>query len=143
MPELVPVYRQILSGTASTAPKSLITVGRIALMGVGQLGATTVMVWSTRSSAAWTRFWAWATLTAGAKMLFVCIGFARAGRGVERWTLIASLVTVALFLAASAGWWWRGELSNAPSLGTQAKLWLALSFALWAALALAPRFAAA
>ena len=48
---------------APIGAKSFLTVGRIFLMGVGQLGAATVMVLASRGSAPWERFWRWLALS--------------------------------------------------------------------------------
>lgn len=73
MPQAVVLYRPPWNDAPIMGAKSPFTVGRIVLMGVGQLGAATAMVFVARGSAPWGRFWRWLGLTAGLKTLLECL----------------------------------------------------------------------
>src|SRR5262245_17488682 len=71
LPDVLPLYRIPTSDAPVLGPKTPFTVGRIAAMGVGQIGATTVMAWASRACRGWRPFWIGATVAAGVKMFFV------------------------------------------------------------------------
>lgn len=129
--------------TATIGPKSLLTVGRIAMMGVGQLGAATAMVFASRDAAPWERFWSWLGLVAGVKTLLECAALTMPqGSGAEHALNLSTIGVVAVFLLTAAWWWRRGDLRTPPRLEGSFRTWLVASLALWALFALAPRFVA-
>src|SRR6187402_3543934 len=73
IPGAVVLYRSPWAGAPTIGAKSLLSVGRIVMMGIGQLGAATVMVLASRGSANWERFWRWLGLVAGMKTLLECV----------------------------------------------------------------------
>lgn len=141
IPAVVVLYRPPWADAPTIGPKSLLTVGRIALMGVGQLGAATAMVLASRGSASWGRFWSWLGLVAGGKTLLECVGLLMPHESLAEQTLpLATLALVGLF-ALRAAWWWRcGDLRAHPPLTDGPRTWLLASLALWAVFALAPRW---
>lgn len=141
IPEVVVLYRPPGADTPTVGPKSLLTVGRIVLMGVGQLGAATVMVFASRGDASWERFWRWLGLVASAKTLLECASLlVPHGSAIEMALTWSTLAVVGLFLLRAVGWWRRGGLRAHPPLTAGPRMWLFASLALWAVFALAPRW---
>lgn len=143
MPGAVVVYRSPWADAPTIGAKSFLTVGRIVLMGVGQLGAATVMVLASRGSAPWARFWRWLGLLAGAKTLLECVALLMShGSPAEKALTLCTFAAVAVFAVSSVWWWRRGDLRAPPSLTGGPLNWLLASLALWAAFAIAPRLLA-
>lgn len=141
LPEHIPLYRVPWTGAALLAPRSIVSVGRIAAMGLAQLGATTAMAASARGAEGWERFWGWAAVAAGAKTLAECLGlFAPPATAAERVAFVAAAAPVALFLLAAVRWWRREALRAPPRLHGRPALGLSVALVLWAASAVAPRF---
>ena len=141
LPESVVIYRPPWADAPTTGPKSFLTVARLALMGVGQLGAATAMVFATRGSAQWERFWRWLGLAAGVKTALECVALVvPAELGLDRAFTLATFAVVATFLVMAARWWRRAELRERPRLAGVPRLWLVASLGLWAVFAIAPRF---
>ncbi len=130
MPQHLLAYRSLVGQASRTVPKSPMMVARIALMGVAQLGAITAMAYSARNSGGWLRFWTYAAITAGAKTLFQCFGFAQEPE-VDRTFFIATLLVVATFLAVAYALYKRHALKSPPPLGRE-RIWLGASLATWA-----------
>lgn len=144
IPDEVVLYRPPGAEVPLTAPKSPFSVGRLALMGVGQLGAATAMVLATRSAAAWQRFWLGVALVAGAKTLLECASLLAAPGGVlARILTILTFAAVAVFVLVAVRWWRRGGLGPHPAVGKAPRLVLIAALALWAACAFAPLVSAA
>lgn len=141
LPESVVLYRPPWADAPTTGSKSFLTVGRIALMGVGQLGAATAMVFATRGSERWERFWRWLGVVAGVKTALECASLV-APTEVERVFTLATIIAVAAFVVMAALWWRRGELRAHPRLAGAPRLGLIASLCLWATFAIAPRFLA-
>jgi len=139
LPVAVIVYRPLWADAPTTGTRSFLTVGRIALMGVGQLGAATAMVFASRASFPWQRFWSWLGLVAGVKTLLECMTLMLPdGSGLEM-LLTLSVFSVVGAFAVSAVWWWRrGYLRAHPALTRGPLFWLLGSIALWAAFAMVP-----
>ena len=140
IPGTVVVYRLPWADAPSIGPKSFFTVGRVVLMGVGQLGAATVMVAASRGSVPWGRFWRWLGLVAGAKTLLECVGlltphWSPAGQALT----VSTFVLVGAFASSSLWWWRRGELRSHPPLTAGLLVGLLACLGLWAAFAIAPR----
>lgn len=109
-------------------------------MRVGQLGAATAMVFATRSAEPWHRFWRWLSVVAGAKtvLAYVSLGAPQEFGGV---LTLLTIGVVAVFVVVAARWWRRGELREPPSLAGAPRFGLVASLGLWAAFAVAPRYA--
>lgn len=143
IPEFVVLYRLPWADAPLVGPKSVLSVGRIVLMGVGQLGAATAMVLASRGSAPWGRFWRWLGFVAGVKTLLECVGFLMPqGSLAEQALTLATLAAVGLFMLRAALWWRRGELPDRPPLEGRARPLLFGFLALWAVSAIAPRLLA-
>jgi hypothetical protein len=141
MPDSIVLYRPPCADNPTLGPKSVVTVGRIAWMGVGQLGAATAMCVASRGSAGWERFWCWLGLTAGAKTLLESVSFVLREESATQRAAIGSTFAVVFAFALTASWWWgRGELRAHPQLTGFPRIWLAASLALWAVCAIAPCF---
>jgi hypothetical protein len=140
IPEAVVLYRPPWAGAPTTGPKSFLNVGRIALMGVGQLGAATAMVFTSRTSAPWGRFWRWLGLVAGVKTLLECVDLlVPQGSPAERALTLSVFAVVGLFALGAVWWWRRGDLRAHPPVHAASRTWLLISLAFWAVFALAPR----
>jgi hypothetical protein len=138
LPSEVILYRSPW-GTAK-GPKSWLTVGRIALMGAGQLGAATAIVVDARSSTFWRPFWCCLALVAGVKTLLECLSMtATPGTTVEHALFISTLLLIGLFVLSAARWWRRGPRDPHPPLTPAGQLALYASLGIWALFALAPR----
>lgn len=143
IPGAVVLYRPPWADAPTIGAKSFLTVGRIALMGVGQLGAATVMVLSSRGSAPWERFWRWLGLVAGVKTLLECVALLMPhGSPAEQALTLSTFAAVGLFALRSVWWWRRGDLRAHPALTGGPLIWLLASLALWAVFAIAPRLLA-
>ncbi|RYZ06413.1 MAG: hypothetical protein EOO73_15660 [Myxococcales bacterium] len=141
IPERVVLYRAPWAEAPMTGSKSLLTVGRIALMGVGQLGAVTAMVLGARGSERWERFWRWLGLAAGVKTGLECAQLVTPSEsGLNQAFTGATLAVVAAFLVMAARWWRRGDLEAHPAPAGAPRAWLIASLGLWAVFAIAPRF---
>lgn len=124
-------------------PRSALSVGRIAAMGIGQLGAATAMVFAARGADTWARFWRWLGLVAGVKTLLECVAFLMPqGSTLERALSSSTVAVVGLFVLSAARWWRRGELRSHPTPTRGPRIWLGASLALWGLSAVAPRFLA-
>ncbi len=140
MPGSVVLYRPPWADAPTMGAKSFLTVGRIVFMGVGQLGAATVMVLASRGSAPWERFWRWLGLVAGVKTLLECVALLMLhGSPAEQALTLSTFAAAGVFAVRSAWWWRRGDLRAHPSLSTGPLIWLLTSLALWAVFAIAPR----
>lgn len=140
MPGAVVIYRPPWADAPTMGAKSFLTVGRIVLMGVGQLGAATVMVLASRGSAPWEWFWRWLGLVAGVKTLLECVALLMPhGSPAEQAVTLSTFAAVGVFVVRSAWWWRRGDLRAHPSLSAGPLICLLASLALWAVFALAPR----
>jgi hypothetical protein len=141
IPERVVLYRAPWAEAPMTGSKSWLTVGRIALMGVGQLGAATAMVFGARGSERWERFWRWLGLTASVKTGLECASLVTPSEpGLDHAFTWATIAVVAAFLVMAARWWRRGDLEAHPALAGAPRAWLIASLGLWAVFAIAPRF---
>lgn len=141
LPGTVVLYRPPWADVPTTGPKSFLTVARIALMGVGQLGAATAMAFATRGSSCWERFWRWLGLVAGVKTALECVSLV-APASLDRAFTLVTLVVVAAFVVMAARWWRSGGLRDHPRLVGLPRVWLFASLGLWAVFAIAPRFLA-
>jgi len=139
IPAEVVLYRPPGTEAPLTAPKSLLTVGRIAFMGAGQLGAATALVAAARESSGWRRFWLGLGVVAATKTLLECIGFvATPESATERALTIATFAVVGLFIVSALGAWRRRKLGPHPLLAGTPRFALLVSVAFWAAFALGP-----
>ena len=135
LPELVPVYQPPWADAPTLGAKTPFTVARLATMGLGQVGAATVMAISSWRANAWRRLWTWAVVVAGAKTLLECVGLSS---DFDRGALVLTAILVAAFAAAVVTWWRRGELANAPTIGPRGLVGVATFLALWAVSAALP-----
>jgi hypothetical protein len=139
MPSLVPGYRMAFH-EATWLPKSFLSVGRIAAMGAGQVGAATAMAHATRASDRWRRLWQWCAVTAGAKTFIECIGFAARDPRVDAATFVATaLIAVGAVVAALIAW---RRLGAPPPVTSRARVAVTVSLLLWGGLAVLPRLMA-
>jgi hypothetical protein len=143
IPDPLPVYRSLLGEPIVLAHKTPITVFRLPAMGVGQLGAATVMSVEARQAhaAGWSCFWRAAALTAGAKTLVEC-GALLAPPAANLALTLATYAVVMSFLLAAAVLWRRGVLSGVPRLRPGAWSILVASLGLWLGGAISPRWLA-
>ena len=143
MPGAVVLYRPPWADAPTIGAKSFLTVGRIVLMGVGQLGAATAMVFASRASAPWERFWRWLGLVAGVKTLLECVAFLTPrGSPAEQALTLSTFAAVGFFVLRSVWWWRRGDLRAHPRLTGGPLIWLLASLAFWAVFAIAPQWLA-
>ena len=138
LPDFVPLYRPPWADAPILGPKTPLTVARFATMGLGQVGAATVMAISSWRAAAWRTFWTWAAAIAGAKTLLECIGLSS---DFAQGALILTWLVVAAFTIAAIVWWRRGELARAPSIGARGIVGVAFFLLLWLASAALPLLA--
>jgi hypothetical protein len=139
LPDTVPLYRPPWSDAPTVGPRTPLTVGRLVTMGLGQVGAATVMAAATWRAEGWRRLWTWAVVVAGAKTLFECSGLAFPG--VDGTALALTVLVVGAFGVAAIAERRRGALGPAPALGWRLAAGLVLSLALWAVSAVAPLLA--
>jgi hypothetical protein len=143
LPDLVPVYRS-MGGVAHSLPKSPFTVGRIACMGVGQLGlATTLRREAIRVGAGgWERFWRLAGLAAAGKTVAESAQLASFGaawaQAVDAMFTLATVAPVLAFLTLAAGLWRRRELEKMPALSASGWAGVVFFAAIWLACAITP-----
>jgi hypothetical protein len=144
IPSEVVLYRAPWADAPRVGPKSFLSVGRIVLMGVGQVGAATAMVVVSRGSVGWERCWRWLGVVAAGKTLFECLGLLMPrGSLIEQTLTLSTLGAVGLF-ALMVGWWWqRGDLRSHPPLTRRPRVWLLASLVVWALFALAPQWSLA
>lgn len=143
LPDSVVLYRPPWADAPTTGPKSLVTVGRIASMGAGQLGAANAMAFASHGSLSWERFWRWLGLVAGVKTLLECAAFVTPqGTTLERTLSLSTFAVVGVFALTAAWWWRRGELGPHRSISGPSRIGLIASITLWALSAAAPRFVA-
>jgi hypothetical protein len=136
-PEVVTLYRPPWLDAPITAPRSPLTVGRIAAIGAAQLLAATAMTSATQASPAWSRFWRGLAMVAGAKTLLECLTILTLpGSLAERSLTAAMLLSVGVFVAAHANHLWSAP-PHPPVTGPQ-RAWLGGALALWAVSAVGP-----
>ena len=144
LPEEIPVYRSLTGEALKSAPRSTLIVLRIALMGVGQLGAITAMMWQSRANSReqWTTFWQFAALAAGAKTLLECVQFSLLGvEGSEAMQLPLTILTfapVVAFLLYAVRVWRSLPMDRFGPLSATEQVLLASSLALWFGCAIMP-----
>ena len=146
LPDAIPAYRTLLGAPLELLPKSPFSVFRIVAMGVGQLGATTVM---TREAARaqqrhWVTFWIAASLAAGAKTFIESVQYALLGAvgqaRLELTFMIAALLPVAAFFVVAGGLWRTRRLEPRQTLSLASMLALAVFIGLWLVSAVLPRW---
>lgn len=148
LPDRIPVFRDLLGHPVDWAPRTLATTLRVAVMGLGQLGATTTMAFEVARGGrpGWTRFWAWASLAAAGKTLVECVQFGLLGTAFEEtWRTplaLAALAPVLAFLLAAGVLWRSGKLELTNTLSWPARAGLVVSLLLWFAAATLPRWSA-
>jgi len=146
MPENIPVYRSPV-GTAEVSRKSAAVVYRIAIMGIGQLGAATAMLLHSfrADNPGWSSFWSYASLAAGVKTLVECVHYAALGSGLLEMPDLAwigvALFPVFVFLALAAQLWRRGRFEHATHLSRTTRITVAISILLWFGFAILPTLA--
>jgi len=148
LPGLIPVYRDASGHPAVFATKSAPAVFRIAVMGAGQVGASTVMWLHARAnrSAGWAKFWVYAALAGAAKTLVECVQYASLGTPLARQSatlwFVAALLPVLVFLALAAHLWWTKQLSTraAAGLGLRRIVALCAWLGLWLMFATLPKW---
>jgi hypothetical protein len=144
LPDAIPAYRTLLGTPTHVLPKSAFSVFRIVAMGVGQLGATTVMTrQATRAQQRhWVTFWVAASMAASAKTLIECVQYALLGvvgqPRHELTFLIAALLPVAAFLLVAFRLWRAGSLEPQQAIPLPSSLLLAALILLWLVFAVLP-----
>jgi hypothetical protein len=146
LPDAIPAYRTLLGTPLNALPRSPFSVLRIPAMGLGQLGATTVMAReaSRARQRGWVTFWVAASMAAGAKTLVECGQYALlgtvAGSRIEAAFLIATLLPVAAFFVVAVRLWRAGSLRGAQPIAASMLPVLAASIVLWLLFAVLPRW---
>jgi hypothetical protein len=136
-PEVVTLYRPPWLEAPITAPRSPLTVGRVAALGAAQLLAATAMVSAANASPAWASFWRWLAVVAGVKTLLECLTILTIpGSATERGLTAATLLSVGVFVAAHTNHL-RSAPPHPPVTGPQ-RAWLGVALALWAVSAVGP-----
>jgi hypothetical protein len=118
LPASIPVYRTFLGAPTRLAPKSLISVLRVPMMGAAQLGAVSVLAieaWR-GSDAGWMRFWTGLAVAIAVKTALeaaVLIGLGT--RWGATWSPALNAATIAVivtFLGWAARLWSRGNIGG-------------------------------
>jgi hypothetical protein len=138
LPDSIPLYRPPWTDAPILGTKTPLIVARFATMGLGQVGAATVMAISSWRADAWRRFWTWAVTVAGAKTLLECVGLSS---DLAQGTLVLTGLVVAGFVTAAILWWRRGQLSHPPKMEPSGVVGVAIFVALWVASAALPLLA--
>jgi hypothetical protein len=145
LPESVPVFVSVLGQPTTWAPTSIPMVTRIALMGVGQLGAVTALARASDAGghSGWVRFFQLMAIAVAAKTLAESVMMAGTGTGWGEPTApVLQAVTIGIVIAflVSAGWMWRkGSLGQVPSVpGLPLQLTIVFSVGVWLAFATIP-----
>jgi uncharacterized membrane protein len=146
LPDAIPAYRTLRGAPTHALPKSLFSVFRIVALGVGQLGATTVMTReATRAQQPnWATFWLAASMAAGAKTLIECVQYALLGvveqARLELPFMLAALLPVAAFFVVALRLWRAGSLEARQAISLSRLLVLAAFLLLWLICAVLPRW---
>ena len=144
LPEAIPAYRTLWGAPLHPLPKSAFSVLRIIAMGVGQLGATTVMASeATRAQQPrWVAFWVAASLAAAAKTLIESVQYALLGVFDEprlaTTFFLAALLPVAAFLVIAVRLWRARILEPRVGISLPSSFKVAGFISLWLGCALLP-----
>ena len=145
LPESVPVFVSVLGTPTRWAPTSIPMVTRIAMMGVGQLGAVTAFAHASGGGgySGWERFFQLMAVAVAAKTLAESVMLAGTGTTWGEMTApVLQAVTIVIVLAflLSAVWMWRkGFLGKVPKLtGLRTQVTIVCSVGVWLAFATIP-----
>ena len=146
MPEAVPAFVSLSGEPTAWMPKSLLAVGRVPLMGAGQLLAVTALDrfrTASPSTTAWPRFFRGLAIAVAAKTLLESVAISGTGTAwghAMTLPLQAATISVVLaFIVYAARLWRAGLLEAMPTVAPRVMyVQLAIGVALWLALALAP-----
>jgi hypothetical protein len=146
LPHVIPAYRTLSGAPTHLLPKSPFSVFRIVAMGIGQLGATSVMASGAarEGQASWATFWVSASLAASAKTLIESVQYALLGAARGAWFeaafLLAALVPVVAFLGVATRLWRANRLESRQALAGPQMLLVATFIVLWLVCAVTPRW---
>ena len=145
LPESIPVFVSVLGTPTRWAPTSMVMVIRIAMMGVGQLGAVTALAHASEGggSPGWDRFFRVMAVAVAAKTLAESVMLAGTGTTwgeVTAPALQAATIIIVLAFLLSAAWMWRkGLLGSVPTVsGPRTQLTIVFSVGVWLAFATVP-----
>ena len=145
LPDSIPVFVSLLGMPTRWAPTSIVMVTRVALMGVGQLGAVTALAHATDGggSSGWDRFFRLMAVAVAAKTLAESVMLAGTGTPWGETTApVLQAVTILIVLAflLSAAWLWRkGLLGSVPRVsGLGTLLTIVFSIGVWFTFATIP-----
>jgi hypothetical protein len=145
LPESIPVFVSVLGTPTRWAPTSMVMVTRIAMMGVGQLGAVTALAHASEGGgySGWDRFFRLMAVAIAAKTLVESVMLAGTGTAWGETTApVLQAVTIVIVLAflVSAAWMWRkGFLGRVPKVsGRRTQLTIVLSVGVWLTFATIP-----
>ena len=145
LPESVPVFVSVLGTPTRWAPTSIPMVTRIAMMGVGQLGAVTALAHASGGGgySGWERFFQLMAVAVAAKTLAESVMLAGTGTAWGEMTApVLQAVTIVIVLAflLSAAWMWRkGFLGKVPKVtGLRTQVTIVFSVGVWLAFATIP-----
>lgn len=146
LPDVIPAYRTLSGSPSHLLAKNAFSVFRIVAMGIGQLGAATVMARQAAHTqqGGWSTFWGAAAMAAGAKTLIESVQYARivaaGGPLYDAGFMLAALLPVALFLALALRLWRAGSLEPQQPMSSRSKLSVAAFLLLWLVCAALPRW---
>ena len=145
LPESVPVFVSVWGTPTRWEPTSIPMVTRVAMMGVGQLGAVTGLAHASRRGrySGWERFFQLMAVAVAAKTLVESVMLAGTGTawGVMAAPVLqaATIVIVMAFLLSAAWMWRKGFLGQAPSVtGLSTQVAIVFSVGVWLAFATIP-----
>jgi len=145
LPESIPVFVSVLGTPTRWASTSMVMVTRIALMGVGQLGAVTALAHASEGGddSGWNRFFRLMAVAIAAKTLAESVMLAGTGTAWGETTApVLQAVTILIVLAflLSAAWMWRkGFLGSVPKVSDlRTQLTIVFSIGVWLTFATIP-----
>jgi hypothetical protein len=145
LPESIPVFVSVLGTPTQWAPTSMVMVIRIAMMGVGQLGAVTALAHASNRGGypGWDRFFRLMAVAVAAKTLAESVMLAGTGTAWGEATapaLQAITITIVVAFLLSAAWMWRrGILGRVPTVsGLRTQLTIVFSVGVWLTFATVP-----
>ena len=145
LPEFVPVFVSPLGTPTMWAPKSIPMVTRVAIMGMGQLGAVTGLALASNGGgySGWARFFEVMAVGVASKTLVESVNLAGTGSAWGEMTapaLHAATIAIVVAFLVSVVWMWRkGVFRGVPTVTSlRMRTAIAFSVAVWLAFATIP-----
>jgi hypothetical protein len=145
LPESVPVFVSPMGTPTMWAPKSIPMVTRLAIMGMGQLGAVTGLALASNGGgySGWARFFEVMAVAVASKTLVESVNLAGTGSAWGEMTapaLHAATIAIVVTFLVSALWMWRkGVFRGVPTVTSRRmRTAIVFSVAVWLAFATIP-----